>query len=154
MIILDNSNATAYSIKLPLDIDCINSEIITNKTTNSTAKALCEEKVKKYKVDLSDQSYLWFMEILDPVYYGGICVTWCPGLLTSSSSSILSYLNKTAYCPPELDTSNIEVSGFTVPYLSYCSVQRPDYSNESFPINEISRAVSTQLSFYVSISAN
>ena len=110
--------------------------------------ALCEAKVKQLKVDLTSQSYLWFMEVLDPFYYGGICVSYCPGL-RSSGGSLLSLLNRTADCPPELVTSEISVAGFDIPFLSYCSCKRID-RDEFFPVNDVTKTLSTQLSYFVS----
>ncbi|KAF0978966.1 hypothetical protein FDP41_002036 [Naegleria fowleri] len=143
----DNRNASANTLKIPFDEDCINSQkLINNKQTNTTAVQLCEEKVKQYKVDFTDQSRLWFMEVLDPFYYGGLCVSYCPGLL-SSGDSLISQLNRTAACPPELQSTTVAVSGYSVPFLTYCSGKRVD-SPETFPVNDVSRALSTQLSYF------
>ena len=79
----DNKNESANVIKIPYDIDCINSD----SGKNTTAMALCEQKVKPLKTDLSSQAYLWFMEVLDPFYYGGIV-----------SSEIIQYFLKNLVC--------------------------------------------------------
>ncbi|KAL9654484.1 hypothetical protein ABK040_010504 [Willaertia magna] len=203
----DNTNAPKYSLKLPFDQDCINS--VTTITTingttnkvNETARELCEEKVKPFKIDLTNQKSLYFMEILDPIYYGGVCVNWCPGSsdygssdttttvkvtdkvtakVTSDSSFInsdnsddtslllmeknnynnidynnnnveniiIDYLNKSANCPPQLTTTPVDILGkFNLPFLKYCSYQRPDYNLATFPVLQSSILLSTQITY-------
>jgi hypothetical protein len=47
-------------LKIPRDADCIAAEA---NSKNTTAAAACEAKVQAYKTDLTNQKYLWFMDI-------------------------------------------------------------------------------------------
>lgn len=53
---LDNSAALANTLKLPLDAECKAGE-----KGNATAKALCEQTIVPFKIDLTSRPYLWFM---------------------------------------------------------------------------------------------
>jgi choline transporter-like protein 2/4/5 len=112
----DNRNVTNGWLKIPLDPDCIEAQ---NNPKNTTAANLCEQKVAPYKIDLTAQKYLWFMDFADPLTYGGVCVSYCP-----NSDSTLPE------CPPELNLTTIydPVTG-KIPVGKFCGYTRVDNPN-------------------------
>jgi hypothetical protein len=117
----DNRYRPVGTILFPGNIDCKNSE---SSTYNATAVALCSQAVQVARQDLTDQKYLWFMDIVDELFiYGGVCVSYCPGAGTTGQT----------FCPPELNqTTFFKIPGIPASELTYCSYVRYD-RNISFP---------------------
>jgi len=132
----DNRNVSTNVIKLPLDPDCIISDDSNGK--NKTALNLCESKIEAYREDLSSRKYLWFMDVSQPVTYGGVCVSYCPG---ASSGS--------AECPPELLTETVEPISTAIGSLEldYCAYERTDYNTTMFPPSSQMKLLTSQFSY-------
>jgi hypothetical protein len=125
------TNAAPGTILLPRNINCENSV----KGNNQTATDLCEAAVAPYREDLTNRPYLWFMDIEQPLTYGGVCVTLCPGSTTGS------------YCPPQLKTYYVDpmMSEFSSSSIEYCGYERPDMPNVTFPPSAEVKYLSTEL---------
>lgn len=135
----DMTNAAAGVIKIPGDIDCKNSE-----SKNQTAIDLCEQKVQKYKINLKNRKYLWYMELREPLAYGGVCVSFCPG---AQSEEVV--VGNGTYCPPELTKDEVEPfsSALDILSLEYCAYNRDDL-NASFPLTTTVSAISSQFVYF------
>ena len=79
------------------------------------------------------------MFITEPLFYGGVCVTYCPG---ASSDQI-------NFCPPELTTTNITHSLFGFSFTqTYCSFNRSDIPLVTFPASTTGRAVEGSVKYF------
>ncbi|KAL0488487.1 choline transporter-like protein [Acrasis kona] len=132
----DNSNVAAGVLKIPRDIDCMNANA---DPKNTTAATLCEDKVKPFKVDLTYQPFLWFMDFSQPTTYGGVCVQYCP-----------SSTNTLPKCPPELNQTSIRLPSLmdtiNITLGDYCGFTRAD-NPTIFPPTNAMQLASTVLSF-------
>jgi hypothetical protein len=85
----------------------------------------CRTKVEKANElngneDLSQRPYLWFMDITNPLKYGGVCVSYCPGRQPGQEEKVdgepvegdiaeqgtLAPHSSWSYCPPQLQSSS------------------------------------------------
>ncbi len=133
----DNSATLPYVLKLPGDADCLAGE-----NGNRTAADLCEQKVAPYKVDLTDRPYCWFMGLLDPVAYGCVCVSYCPGQF--SERKLLDGRDYN-FCPLELNTTSL-ADPLNLFSVDYCTYTRPDNPN-SFPATTEEQVISLAIKY-------
>lgn len=108
----NNSDAEVGSIFPPDDPACF----------NDTTSAGCQARVQALGLlqeDLTQRPFLWFMELVEPFTYGGVCVSYCPD---STDTAV-------PFCPSPLFTTNNSIIG-----SPYCSYKRVD-NNMTFPQN-------------------
>jgi hypothetical protein len=137
----DNTNTAPNWLKLPLNKDCINAD---KNPKNTTAADLCEEAVKPFKTDLTSRRFLWFMSITDPIRFGGVCVSYCPGAHNKSA------VEKEPFCPPELDqtaVNNTIFSKFGFTPNPICTYERADRANLTFPVTDEEQFLQTVLPY-------
>lgn len=100
----------------------------------------CEDRIEELGLyeDLSSRPYLWFMDISQPLLYGGVCVEYCP-----RSAEALEHGTD---CPPSLVKSNWTdpLLGFTT--FEFCAHARLD-NNQSFPPTDLVIAVESQVKY-------
>eukprot|EP01080_Neovahlkampfia_damariscottae_P010250 gene10250-2669_t len=132
----DNRDRPVGTILFPGNQDCINSQA---STYNQTAILLCSAAVQVARVDLTDQKYLWFMDIIDGSFiYGGVCVSYCPGAGNTAQS----------FCPPELNSTVFLQQNLVDPkYFTYCSYIRQDRPNITFPRGQIDTILESSFTY-------
>lgn len=126
----DNSQLTKGSILFPADKDCQNAD------KNATFADACYAKTKVARIDLTSQKYLWFMDLTTGVLtYGGVCVSYCPGAGTSQQR----------FCPPELNQTELVIFNTTI--YQYCTYQRYDLPNATFPSGQLNQLIASSLTY-------
>lgn len=126
----DNSNAQPGAILFPADPDC------QNAANNATSAQACYQKTAVARINLSNQKYLWFMDLSTGVLtYGGVCVSYCPGAGGPSQR----------FCPPELNQTQLVVFNYTL--YQYCTYTRYDLPNVTFPTGDLNLLIASSLTY-------
>jgi len=110
---LSNNKNTLQSVNklsIPYDPSCQES-VYSEKCQAQVLKLLETYSNKEEFYDMRNKPYLYFLDAANPETFGGICVSYCPGMKPGAH-----------YCPPEL-TPNTDANGTET---GGCSYKRPD----------------------------
>jgi hypothetical protein len=114
---VDNSRVNDGVLSIPDAKECNTQGVTSSACVNLVSS-------RRLKQDLSKKPFLYYLDITQPFYYGGTCVSYCPG--TSGQE----------YCPPELEPDPL------IP--NSCVARRED---KTFPMSPATKMLTSGLTY-------